>query len=75
MKHWLAELDQLLADGNDVIRIVVAATKGSAPREAGAAMLVHSQGTSGTLGGGQLEFQAITLAREMLGRTSTLAHC
>ncbi|MFA5172145.1 MAG: xanthine dehydrogenase accessory protein XdhC [Sulfuriferula sp.] len=74
MKHWLAELDSLLAGGNDVVRIVVAATKGSVPREAGAAMLVHKHGTSGTLGGGHLEFQAITLARELLEQSATSAH-
>lgn len=74
MTHWVAVLDKLLADGNDVVRIVVAATKGSVPREAGAAMLVHSQGTWGTLGGGQLEFQAIELAHELLARTGSMAH-
>jgi xanthine dehydrogenase accessory factor len=74
MTHWIAELDKLLADGNDVVRIVVAATKGSSPREAGAAMLVHSQGRWGTLGGGQLEFNAIELAYELLARTSAMAH-
>jgi xanthine dehydrogenase accessory factor len=74
MKHWLAELDQLLADGNDVIRIVVAATKGSAPREAGAAMLVHAHGVSGTLGGGNLEFNAIGLARDLLNQPGEPSH-
>ncbi|MDR3392867.1 MAG: xanthine dehydrogenase accessory protein XdhC [Sulfuriferula sp.] len=74
MTHWIAELDKLLADGNDVVRIVVAATKGSAPREAGAAMLVHSGGAWGTLGGGQLEFNAIELAYELLARTGSMAH-
>lgn len=74
MKHWVAELDQLLATGNDVVRIVVAATRGSVPREAGAAMLVHSAGSSGTLGGGQLEFQALALARELLDLSATAAH-
>lgn len=74
MMHWLAELNQLLADGEDVIRIVVAATKGSAPREVGATMLVHARGVSGTLGGGHLEFKAIALARELLDSTGPMAH-
>lgn len=74
MKHWVTELDQLLAAGNDVVRIVVVATKGSAPREAGATMLVHSHGSFGTLGGGHLEFQAIALARELLDRSATATH-
>ena len=74
MKHWLAGLEQLLASGNDVIRVVVAATRGSAPREAGASMLVYRHGTLGTLGGGHLEFKAIELARDLLDQTGTLAH-
>jgi xanthine dehydrogenase accessory factor len=74
MKHWLAELDQLLTDGHDVVRIVVAATKGSTPRKPGASMLVHQQGMSGTLGGGNLEFKAIALARDLLAQTGTMAH-
>lgn len=75
MKHWVSELDHLLVTGNEVIRVVVAATKGSTPREAGASMLVHSQGTSGTLGGGHLEFKAIALAHALLDQGGTLAHC
>ncbi|BBP00940.1 xanthine dehydrogenase accessory protein XdhC [Sulfuriferula nivalis] len=73
MKHWLAELDQLLTDGHDVVRIVVAATKGSTPRKPGASMLVHQQGMSGTLGGGNLEFKAIALARDLLAQTGSMA--
>jgi len=50
-----------------VVRIVVAAVEGSAPREVGASMLVYSGGRpAGTIGGGQLEFQAIARARRML---------
>ncbi|AZQ69345.1 xanthine dehydrogenase accessory protein XdhC [Silicimonas algicola] len=49
-----------------VARIVVAETKGSVPREAGAAMLVTAGSTSGTIGGGTLEFEAIRRAREAL---------
>jgi xanthine dehydrogenase accessory factor len=66
MTHWLTQLAPLLADGHDVIRVVVTATRGSAPRDAGATLLVHARGTHGTLGGGHLEFQAIELARDML---------
>ena len=46
-----------------VARVVVAATKGSAPREVGAAMLVWDDGMSGTIGGGALEHQAMYAAR------------
>jgi len=48
-----------------VARVVVAGTRGSAPREAGAAMLVWADGQSGTIGGGALEYDAAEAARGM----------
>lgn len=58
-------LDQmrLLADRGPVVRVVVAATKGSVPREVGASLLVSNDETIGTIGGGALEFDAIKQAR------------
>ena len=66
-------LAAVAAEGR-VARVVVAAVEGSAPREAGAAMLVWAGGQSGTIGGGALEWEAVAraramLARAMLGRT------
>lgn len=55
-----------LAHAPRVARIVVAATAGSVPREAGASMLVWADGQSGTIGGGALEFQAVARARAAL---------
>lgn len=49
-----------------VARVVVAAVDGSAPREAGAAMVVWADGQSGTIGGGALEFEAAGRARAAL---------
>ncbi|CAD0183850.1 xanthine dehydrogenase accessory protein XdhC [Ruegeria sp. THAF57] len=46
-----------------VTRVVIAAIKGSSPREVGAAMLVWQGGQSGTIGGGTLEYQAAEAAR------------
>ncbi len=48
------------------VLITVAAVAGSAPREAGAKMLVSPASVVGTIGGGHLEFQAIAIARDML---------
>lgn len=53
-----------------LVRVVVARVAGSAPREAGAAMLVWAGGQSGTIGGGALELAATTEAREMLAEGS-----
>ncbi len=49
-----------------VVRVVIAAIRGSSPREVGAAMLVWKDGQSGTIGGGALEFAAARAAREQL---------
>jgi xanthine dehydrogenase accessory factor len=48
------------------IQILVVDTKGSAPREAGTCMWVSATGTQGTIGGGNLEYSALKIAREML---------
>ncbi|SOB93338.1 xanthine dehydrogenase accessory protein XdhC [Rhodobacter maris] len=45
------------------VRVLVAAVKGSAPREPGAEMLVWPDHVEGTIGGGTLEFEAIARAR------------
>jgi xanthine dehydrogenase accessory factor len=49
-----------------VTRVVVAQVRGSAPRDAGAAMLVWDGGFSGTIGGGALEWEALAEARARL---------
>jgi xanthine dehydrogenase accessory factor len=51
----------------DAVLVFVDATKGSAPREAGAWMAVFAGDVVGTIGGGHLEFQAIAEARRRLG--------
>jgi len=48
------------------IEIEVAETLGSAPREAGTRMWVTATGMRGTIGGGNLEYTALKIAREML---------
>jgi len=49
-----------------VVRVTVARTKGSTPREVGAEMLVWQGGQSGSIGGGVLEYEATMQARRML---------
>ncbi|KPP84240.1 MAG: xanthine dehydrogenase accessory protein XdhC [Rhodobacteraceae bacterium HLUCCA08] len=49
-----------------MIRVRVADTRGSTPREVGAEMVVHADRIEGTIGGGALEFRAIATARKML---------
>jgi xanthine dehydrogenase accessory factor len=71
MTFDLAALTTALATHGSVARVVIAGHDGSAPREAGAAMLVWADasqggGQSGTIGGGALEWQAVAQARGML---------
>ncbi|MCE4558143.1 xanthine dehydrogenase accessory protein XdhC [Pelomonas cellulosilytica] len=49
-----------------LILVIVARTSGSVPREEGAWMAVTADGFTGTVGGGQLEFDAIARARAAL---------
>jgi xanthine dehydrogenase accessory factor len=46
--------------------VTVAATDGSAPREAGTKMVVTAAESFATIGGGTLEFRAIEIARQIL---------
>ena len=59
---WIDDVESWLRV-EPVVRVVVIRAEGSAPREAGAAMLVGTASTSGTIGGGALEYQAIAQAR------------
>ena len=65
MSFPLQRMIELAASG-PVVRVVVAGTQGSVPREVGASVLVTADGLEGTIGGGALEFEAIERARASL---------
>lgn len=65
MAEWLQTLRALLPRG-PVALVSVLATEGSAPRGAGTKMLVAADSVEGTIGGGNLEFTAISQARAAL---------
>lgn len=67
----LSLLAQSLSHGPAVLVSVVAA-QGSVPREVGAWMAVFAQHQVGTIGGGQLEWQATALARQALQGEASL---
>src|SRR5258706_11154669 len=48
------------------VEILVREIRGSAPRDAGTRMWVSATETHGTIGGGNLEYTALKIAREML---------
>jgi xanthine dehydrogenase accessory factor len=69
---WLQALYEARARGEAAVLVVVAAVRGSAPREPGARLVVARTAASGavtatgTIGGGHLELQAIGIARDLL---------
>lgn len=69
-QHPITEIVKSEAGDEAVIMVMVAVVEGSAPREAGAWMLVNDETTRGTIGGGQLEFEAIAHARRLLGEAA-----
>lgn len=60
--HSIAEAIRL---HGSIVRVGIAAFQGSAPRETGTSMLVWSEGQSGTIGGGALEWDAVQRARSL----------
>ncbi|WP_308719921.1 xanthine dehydrogenase accessory protein XdhC [Komagataeibacter xylinus] len=61
-----ADLARWRLMGQPVARISVSAARGSTPREAGTFMLVTPTEQSGTVGGGELEWNAVHQARALL---------
>ncbi len=61
----------MVCDDRPVARVVVIATQGSVPREVGASMVVGVDGLlDGTIGGGALEHEAISVAQDALAEES-----
>ena len=66
MRIWSRVADAIARDGTCTV-VTIADVRGSAPREAGARMVVHDDGGfHGTIGGGTLEWEAISRARRMM---------
>lgn len=65
---WTEEALAEIAHHGAAVLITQSVVEGSAPREAGTKMVVSQGAIVGTIGGGNLEFQAIRQARELLAR-------
>lgn len=71
---WIETLNRLRAAGTPCAMVVVTGTRGSAPREAGARMVVSGgRLVWGTIGGGNLERLAIEHASELLEGASPVS--
>lgn len=67
MKKLFETLRGTLTGGGDAVLVTIVASSGSAPRGAGARMLVTQAGrVCGTIGGGAVEYRAEKLAGEIL---------
>ncbi|WP_020560178.1 xanthine dehydrogenase accessory protein XdhC [Thiofilum flexile] len=65
-QHWTAVVAELHQANQPYVLITVLQVRGSAPREAGTKMVVSTQHSWGSIGGGNLEFQALQQAHELL---------
>lgn len=67
MRKLFAALKEIIKSGGDAVLATVIASSGSAPRGAGASMLVAERGrVLGTIGGGAVEYQAEQRALSLL---------
>lgn len=66
MADWAGQAQRLLGEGTPCALVSLLAVEGSAPRQAGTRMVVTRDGLIGTIGGGNLEYQAIHQARAVL---------
>jgi len=62
---WISDLRRVLGEQPCVL-VTLNLVSGSAPRESGSRMIVTADETLGSIGGGNLEHQAMQLARELL---------
>lgn len=62
MTAWLEHLRHRSLSSGAACLVTVMHVRGSAPREPGAKMLVDAEGITGTIGGGQLEYECTRLA-------------
>ncbi|MFZ5608118.1 MAG: xanthine dehydrogenase accessory protein XdhC [Pseudomonadota bacterium] len=65
---WLAPACDLAAKGAPAALLTICGAQGSTPRPLGTKMLVTEQSQYGSIGGGNLEYQAVRQARALLAR-------
>lgn len=66
VRHWMPQLVVALQAGRPQVLVTVIKTQGSTPRDAGARMWVGDNTSADTIGGGHLEWQAMSHARQLL---------
>lgn len=64
--RWFEAVNELQQSGEPLVLVTVLSTAGSTPRDAATKMVVSAADQWDTIGGGNLEYQAIERARELL---------
>ena len=68
MRELFSAWERALRGGQPAVLVTVTASSGSTPGGAGARMLVGERGLlAGTIGGGEVEYRCLSIARELLG--------
>ncbi|MBA1243723.1 xanthine dehydrogenase accessory protein XdhC [Pseudomonas japonica] len=70
MTDWISALAELHAAGEPCVLVTLIEERGSTPRNAGAKMVVTATTAYDTIGGGNLEFKTLAMARELLAEGS-----
>lgn len=64
---FFSKVEELIAQGKNVVIAIIIETKGPTPRKTGAKLAVSSSGeTFGTIGGGCIEASVINFAKDLL---------
>ena len=72
---WLSSLKKTIALNNGFVLLTVIETKGSTPCSVGDKIIFSNRElTFGSIGGGNLEFQALTLAQNLLDKDTSATH-
>lgn len=66
----LLAIKKILVESERAVLVTVIEVKGSAPRGVGTAMIVLANAIDGTIGGGRLEFEAMSAAHKMISQNA-----
>ena len=66
MNNWTEAIHQCTRQGEPFVLVTVLGAQGSTPRDNGAKMVITREHSYGTVGGGHLEYQAMSTAAELL---------
>lgn len=75
MKEIVEALKKRISENKNSMLVTVVAGRGSIPRKAGAYMVVGEDGrVTGTIGGGNLEYQATLMGQKLLAEKKNYLH-